>query len=106
MKTRFALILIALLATATVSCVNHAGDRDRVSESEYPMTARVIDLNRDTDTVTVETSTGFTYAFYGCEDYLIGDCVSAIMTDKGTPEITDDEFVTVRYSGWSDYPLD
>ncbi len=35
------------------------------------------------------------------EDWLVGDVVSAVMWDVGTPDfIYDDEFVTVSYAGW------
>ena len=108
MKTRTALLLLALLASAAVSCTNRAGtvpaDPSLVRiEDLRPVTAKIVELDRETDTVTVETATGFLFAFTGCEDYEIGDFVSAIMHTNGTPGITDDYFLTVHYSGWSDY---
>ena len=65
----------------------------------YPMTARVVETNETNDTVTVETATGFRFAFYGVEDWQIGDFASCIMYDNGTDEITDDAILTVRYAG-------
>lgn len=71
-----------------------------------PVTARVVNLDRETDTVTVETATGFLFAFTGCSDYEIGDYVSAIMHTNGTQGIKDDYFLVVHYSGYSDYADD
>lgn len=72
-----------------------------------PLTARITDLDRTTDTVTIETATGIRFAFYGCEDYCVGDYVSAILYDNGTKgNATDDIIVSVHYSGYSDYAGD
>ena len=72
-----------------------------------PLTARVTDLDRTTDTVTIETATGLLFQFYGCEDYEVGDYVSAILYDNGTKgNVTDDIIVSVHYSGYSDYAGD
>lgn len=108
MKTRTALLLLALLASAAVSCTNRPGnapaDPETVRiEDLRPVTAKVVELDRETDTVTVETASGFLFAFEGCEDYEIGDYISAIMHTNGTPNITDDRFLTVHYSGYSEY---
>ena len=72
----------------------------------YPMTAKVTDVNRTKDIVTVDTATGYQYQFTGCEDWCEGDFISALMWKNGTERITDDVFLSVRYSGWSDYAGD
>lgn len=69
----------------------------------YSMTAKVTDVNRTNDIVTVETATGYQYQFTGCEDWCEGDFITAIMWKNGTNNITDDALVTWQYSGWSDY---
>lgn len=69
----------------------------------YPMTAKVVDLDRPADVVTIETASGYQYQFYGCEDYCEGDFVSAIVWKNGTERITDDVILAVHYSGWCDY---
>lgn len=68
-----------------------------------PLTAKVVDLDRSTDTVTIETSTGILYQFYGCEDYCMGDYVSAIVWRNGTEGVTDDVIISAHYAGYSDY---
>ena len=72
-----------------------------------PITARIVDLNRTTDVVTIELANGHRFAFTGCEDYCEGDYVSAILWNNGTPhDCRDDIIVSVHYSGYSDYAGD
>lgn len=66
----------------------------------YPETAKVVKVNYEEDTVTVETFTGFLFTFYGCEDWQEGDCASLIMEDNGTELIYDDEIIIAQYSAW------
>ena len=66
----------------------------------YPATMQVTDIDYNNDVVTIETATGFTYEFYGAEDYTKGDLVSCIMFSNGTADITDDMILSVRYSGF------
>ena len=70
------------------------------SAEVYPLTAKVVEVNYDDDTVTVETFTGFLFSFEGCEDWAEGDCASLIMDDNGTEKIFDDEIITAQYGGW------
>ena len=89
---------IAIIATAiTIVLIALCG----VATSEiYPETAKVVEVNYDTDTVTVETFTGFLFSFYGCEDWTVGDCASLIMEDNGTELVYDDEIIMAQYGGW------
>lgn len=47
--------------------------------------------------VTFETMNGNIFSFYGGEDLEPDDIIAVIFDDKGTPEVTDDEIVSVRY---------
>lgn len=67
----------------------------------YPEIARVVELDYDEDTVTVETFMGFLFVFEGCEDWTEGDSCAMIMDDCGTAEITDDKIVMARYCAWT-----
>lgn len=67
----------------------------------YPKTAKVIEVNYDEDLVTIETCTGITYTFEGCEDWIEGDGVSLIMEDNGTESILDDSILMAEYTGWT-----
>lgn len=67
-------------------------------ESEnYPETGKVVSISGDA--VTVETSTGNLFEFYGSEDWFVGDIVSMIMDSCGTVQVNDDVIITVKYSG-------
>lgn len=67
----------------------------------YPATAEVVELDQASDLVIVETSTGISYSFEGCEDWLPGDLASMIMDDNKTPEtVLDDQIIGCRYSGY------
>ena len=68
-----------------------------------PITARITNLDRQNDIVTIEMANGHIYQFYGCEDYCEGDYVSAILWRNGTDVVTDDVIVSVHYSGYSNY---
>ena len=65
----------------------------------YPTTAKVVKVNRKTDTVTVRDYSGHKWKFRGCEDYSKGDVVSMLMDSNGTEIVTDDIILQVRYSG-------
>lgn len=67
----------------------------------YPKTAKVIEVNEAEDLVTIETCTGITYTFEGCEDWTEGDGVSLIMEDNGTESILDDSILMAEYTGWT-----
>ena len=87
------LTAIALIMIMTAIALTASADL-------YPETAKIVNLDYDADLVTVETFTGFTFQFEGCEDYSEGDGVSLIMEDNGTELIFDDEIVMAQYCGW------
>lgn len=67
----------------------------------YPATAIITHVDYPTDTVVVETASGFTYSFEGIEDLVEGDVMSLLMYNNGTPwSIADDEIISARYSGF------
>ena len=65
----------------------------------YPLTAKVIKVNRKTDTVTVRDYSGHKWKFRDCEDYEKNDVVSMLMDSNGTENVKDDIILQVRYSG-------
>ena len=64
----------------------------------YPETEKVVEICNDT--VSVETSTGNIFEFYGSEDWFVGDCVSLTMDSCGTENVTDDIIIDAHYSAW------
>jgi len=86
---KFLMILVVLMLTAS-------------SGAEiYPETAKVVEVDYTTDLVTVETCTGFTFVFEGCEDWFEGDGVSLLMDDNGTEFIVDDAILKAEYTAWT-----
>lgn len=85
-------LLIIILAIAIIACTCSCG-----KSTLYPETGKVVEICNDV--VTVETSTGNLFEFYGSEDWMIGDCISLIMDGCGTAEVNDDVIITVKYSG-------
>ena len=67
----------------------------------YTRTGLVVDLDHDTDTVTVVDGVDFIWQFTGCEDYCVGDLVEILMQKSGDPEnIFDDLIYSTCYSGF------
>lgn len=66
----------------------------------YPQTMEVVKVDAVDDAVYLMTSTGYIYAMSGTDDWEAGDLASLIMNSKGTPDITDDEIITARYTGF------
>lgn len=88
MKKLLIIILAIVIIAYTCSCGK---------STLYPETGKVVEICNDE--VVVETSTGNLFAFYGAEDWFVGDIVSMIMDSCGTTEITDDMIIAVKYSG-------
>ena len=64
----------------------------------YAKNARVVELDRISDSVIVEDSNGELWEFEGCEDWQEGDGAALLMSDNGTPfSIYDDEIISVQY---------
>lgn len=70
-------------------------------DSFYTRTGLVVDLDYDTDTVTVVDGCDFAWRFTGCEDYCVGDLVEMLMQEAGDPEdIFDDVIYSTCYAGF------
>lgn len=93
MKTRTALILIALLASATVSCVNHAGDRTQGHPHESDFSA---DFSRDFP--------GQSYTLYPTEDLTVDILTSRSGRDDYIVEIGTGTLLDAQGNGREDLP--
>lgn len=67
----------------------------------YSLTTCVVEIDRESNIVTVEDSTGNRWQFCGVEDWEIDDCASLLMWDNGTESILDDEIHGARYNAWT-----
>lgn len=93
MRKIILVLTILILATLLALSVSACG-----KSTLYPETGKVVEISADT--VTVETSTGNLFEFYGSEDWFIGDCVSLTMDSCGTQRVTDDIIIDAHYSAW------
>ena len=93
MRKIILVLTILILATLLALSVSACG-----KSTLYPETGKVVEICNDT--VSVETSTGNIFEFYGSEDWSIGDCVSMTMDSCGTPKVKDDMVVDAHYSAW------
>ncbi len=62
-------------------------------DTTYPKASHVVEIDKESDLVLVEDFCGDLWAFYGTEDWMIGDV--CILTMNHNQEIVD-----ARYSGW------
>lgn len=76
-----------------------AAEKNPDPENIYPACGVVIEVNHNADTVTVQDANGFTWTFYEAEDWMPGDVAALTMYNYGTPTITDDEIIDVKYCG-------
>lgn len=87
---------------ATLSAILLLSPAALCGSSTYPATGLVVNLDATKDIVTVLTGNDMLWDFCGVEDYELGDMVSLLMDDNGTPDdITDDLIVKAQYSGFA-----
>lgn len=66
----------------------------------YPKSCVVVNVDYNTDTVTIEDSVGLLWDFQGCDDWQEEDIVALIMFNNFTTlGIYDDMIVRTRYCG-------
>lgn len=98
------ILLLACLAWFFVFPVAKAEGEVDVAKGNtnyYALTTRVVELDRESDVVTVEDSVGNRWQFCGVEDWEVNDCASLLMWDNGTETIFDDEVHGARYGAWT-----
>lgn len=66
----------------------------------YPLTAIVMEFDYDNDLVTCIDGADNFWSFHGIDDWHMGDFVSMIMSDNGTPTIYDDIILQTEYAGY------
>lgn len=96
-------IVVFIVCVALCACVAKVvGDAIiRAEGNTYALTTVVVETDRDNDLVTCEDSNGNLWAFYGVEDWQVGDCASLLMNDRGTESVYDDEVQGARYNAWT-----
>ena len=66
----------------------------------YPLTTKVLRVDRENDIVVCIDCNGNFWEFEGAEDWMEGDCATLLMNDCATETIFDDVIEDVRYSTW------
>ena len=99
MKTIIAIVcIIASMFTASNKPVKIS---DVCNTKLYAMGARCVsveNIDDQIDVVTVENCNGQQYAFFAPRyDFYVGDGISCIVSDMGTPSILDDMVVSATY---------
>jgi len=102
MKTNDKIFTIAMtliiFATLFIACA--PAKETPVERELYALTCEVVEVDRNSDTVTCEDYNGNLWEFFGAEDWDVGDCVSLLMNNSGTESIYDDEIVGATYGAW------
>ena len=94
---KYALILALSVLSITSNTAKQNSGSLLNPDHIYSNVAKVIELDRDNDIVTVIDGIGYTWQFSGCEDWMINDYVSFVMYDNGTESITDDIIIDLHY---------
>lgn len=89
MKTFIATILMALTMTACAP----------VQSETYKREMTVTETNAAEDVVVLVDTEGHEWAFYGVENWLVGDMCTCTMDSNGTENITDDAIIFTTYNG-------
>lgn len=97
------LIVLVCAIAAGVCLIGSIVQAVRAEESNttYALICEVVEVDRATDTVTVQDFNGNLWAFSGCDDWVEGDSCGIVMNTMGTTSIYDDEIENVKYGGWS-----
>ena len=67
----------------------------------YPRAMEIVEFEYDTDTVVCVDAVGLEWAFYGIEDWDIGDLVIVMLDNNGTPNTMVDDIITdTIFSGY------
>lgn len=87
---------LAMMMMATMMMSNTT-----TTHNTYTRAMTVTSLDNTQDVVACEDAVGYTWEFYGCEDWQVGDLVITVMDDNGTPEtILDDMIIDATFSGY------
>ena len=92
---KFAIVWCVVVAIAILM-----GIAACASAEEYPQTFVVDLVNHEQNYMVLVDFNGNEWIWEGVEDFDRGDIIAAIMEERGTPTIYDDEIVKIRYAGY------
>ena len=94
------MFILSMFTAITMFCNLLQGFCNTDTMTEYPETFIVVAVDEDHDFITLMDFNGFTWTWYGVDDWMIGDIAAAIMDSNGTEFIADDEIIMLKYSGY------
>lgn len=86
--------------SVVVACAILMGIVACASAEQYPQTFVVDRVNREQNYMVLIDFNGNEWIHEYVEDFDCGDIIAAIMEERGTPTIYDDEIVMIRYAGY------
>lgn len=89
-----------IIWSVVVACAILMGIVACASAEQYPQTFVVDRVNREQNYMVLIDFNGNEWIYENVEDFDCGDIVAAIMEERGTPTIYDDEIVMIRYAGY------
>ena len=101
MKKLIAIILTAIILTATATACAYEDRFTMNADNLYPNTAIVVALDGYEDLVICVDGAGVEWIFEGVEDWMVGDIVSLLMFDNFTENIRDDVIMVAYYGGYA-----
>lgn len=102
-KSLLAIATLATIAAGSLRVAAYTGEIPNRQPQIYPDTFVIDEVNEAQDLVIGRTFSGLRYAFYGTEDWMVGDIAAVIMSDNGTEDtVLDDIVITARYVGYTD----
>lgn len=90
-------VIIVILLISLLLDVQRVSAAETKNSSEYPTTMVIYCVDYRLDVVYI-TDGYNNYYFVGVEDLFVGDTLSLIMNDNGTPTVKDDIIIDYRYS--------
>lgn len=97
-------LALVFLATLTVGASQpvpqHETTKTYTADELYSISTTVSDIDKISDFVICTDFSGNEWAFYGVEDWAVGDIAALTMSNNNTLEIEDDEIITATYCGW------
>lgn len=95
-------VLAGLVAGLVVTSVPATTTTESINIPNYSITTLVVEVDYESDIVTVVDFNRNYWQFAGCEDWFEGDICTCTMDANGTEIIYDDEIINTRYCGWID----
>ena len=94
-------LITALILFLVVATIDIGVKANEPAHKLYPRAMEIVEFEHDTDTVVCVDAVGLEWAFYGIEDWDIGDLIIVMLDNNGTPNTMVDDIITdTIFSGY------